>query len=716
MKNMKKIHRVLAAIMACIIMISVGSAMTVTASAAVVASPASDGFFSGASTLVSIIGKSNPVVDIIANGLFGAFKSFYSDATKVPQPSTQDIVNLINELNDKIDSHYNAQSSQIKALTSINKLQRFSDILTSVKGYNEDAMTQIALFKEGSTCAQDYLNIVNATNGNSDFTKDFRDLSNLIIDGQAGVKGKPSFDQYLELSKSCEENNNDSDLVKKDAQSFNDMTLEQYTLYYTNLMSGYMASYSLADLDYNNGSITKETRDSLQASIKANMELYTKKVTEVVKAYNNTKNTIDNLTVAQVTVDNKTTNMFSFGDAWAVVSKNGGTMKLMQDWKSDNLFEDTFYYKDGSAFSNGALYVKDKTVTLDMNGHSIIHTNRQNYDLKADNAALTVIDSTGKHGAISGLVVNGGKLNLNSVTVKDSSDAGLRADNVALHIMSSDFIHNENSAIVAEKNANGTITGSTFRHNNHTALYNKESDLTVSYCVFENNAGQDGGAIYNHSNMTINNCTINSNSAANGGGIFGDYNTNINNSTITGNQASSNGGGVCFGYRGSGFTEILNVTGTKLNGNSSGNEGGALWCDSMNYLNMNNVEMTNNTAVNNGGGLYASKGSASSCDPTISGKMTIINNALTNGTASNAFLGENTTSKCIFCITDNIDPSSRIGITSNTDDSTLDIVKIWNKDAYNNTANVFSYDTGAYRINRYDPWYSSFFWVEIVKN
>ena len=54
------------------------------------------------------------------------------------------------------------------------------------------------------------------------------DLSTLIIDGQAGVKGKPSFDQYLELSKSCEENNNDSDLVKKDAQSFNDMTLEQY--------------------------------------------------------------------------------------------------------------------------------------------------------------------------------------------------------------------------------------------------------------------------------------------------------------------------------------------------------------------------------------------------------------------------------------------------------------------------------------------------------
>ena len=713
---MKKNHRVLAAIMACIMMISVGTSMGVTASAAALKSPASDGFFAGASALISVIGKSDPVVGIISSGLFGAFKTFYSDATKVPAPSTKDIVNLINELNDKIDSHYNAQSSQIKALTSINKLQRFSDILTSVKGYNEEAMTQIALYNEDHVCEQDYVNIVNATYENSDFTKDFKDLSNLIIDGQSGVKGKPSFDQYLELSKECEENNNDAELVKTDALAFNNMTLEQYTLYYTNLMTGCMASHSLADLDYKNGSITKETRDSLQSSIKANMELYTKKAAEIAKAYESTKNSIENLTVAQVTVGGKTTNMFSFGDAWAVVSKNGGTMKLTQDWKSDNLAADTFYYKDGSAFNGDALYVKDKTVTLDLNGHSIIHSDRKKFDIKSDNTTLTVIDSTGKHGAISGMIVSGGKLCLDSVTVKDSTDAGLRADHVNLNIRNSNFLNNANSAIVTENNANGTIDHATFRGNSQTALYNKGSSLTVNNSVFENNNGQNGGAIYNHSGMTINSCTIQSNSAVNGGGIFGDNDTNINNCTITDNQASSDGGGVYFGYRGNGFCESLTVTNTKLNNNSSGNEGGAIWCDSMNYLTMSNVEMTNNTAVKNVGGLYAQKGTASSCDPIISGKMTIINNTLTNGTASNAFLGENTTSKCIFRITDNIDPSSRIGITSNTGDKTLDVVKIWNKGAYNNASNVISYDTAAYRINRYDHWYSDFFWVEIVRN
>ena len=77
-------------------------------------------------------------------------------------------------------------------------------------------------------------------------------------------------------------------------------------------------------------------------------------------------------------------------------------MKLMQDWKSNNLSADTYYYKDGTTFSGGALYVKDKTVTLDLNGHSIIHSERQKYDIKSDNATLSVIDTTGKRGAISG--------------------------------------------------------------------------------------------------------------------------------------------------------------------------------------------------------------------------------------------------------------------------------------------------------------------------
>ena len=142
----------------------------------------------------------------------------------------------------------------------------------------------------------------------------------------------------------------------------------------------------------------------------------------------------------------------------------------------------------------------------------------------------------------------------------------------------------------------------------------------------------------------------------------------------------------------------------------------SFYCDSMNYLNLWDTTITDNEAKNAGGRLYAQKGSASSCDPEIKGKITITDNKLLNGTASNAFLGENTTSKCIFTISEKIDPSSRIGITSPTSDKTLDVVKIANKTAYDNTKNVFSYDTGAYRINRYKGTFTSCYWVEIKKN
>ena len=326
-----------------------------------------------------------------------------------------------------------------------------------------------------------------------------------------------------------------------------------------------------------------------------------------------------------------------------------------------------------------------------------------------------MIDSSGHFGSINGLRVNGGSLTLDSITVRESTDAGLRADHVQLDVRNTIFRNNANSAIVTEKNANGTIDNTTFRNNSKTALYNKESSLTVKNSLFENNSGNMGGAINTHCAMTVDNCNIHSNSAVKGGGIFADYKTTITNSSICNNTATSDGGGVYCGYRGSGYSESFTVKNTKLTGNSSGCEGGALWCDSMNYLTMSDVEMTNNKAVANGGGLYAQKGYASACDPIISGKMTIINNSLTNGTASNAFLGENTTSKCIFRIIDTIDSTSRIGITSNTTDKTLDVVKIWHEGAYNNTANVFSYDTSSYRINRYNPILSSCYFVEIVR-
>ena len=82
--------RIIATALAAISVFSAGSVAMTSVSAATVSSvkvqsAASDGFFSGASALISVLGKSNPIAGIISSGLLGAFKTFYNDATKTPQ-------------------------------------------------------------------------------------------------------------------------------------------------------------------------------------------------------------------------------------------------------------------------------------------------------------------------------------------------------------------------------------------------------------------------------------------------------------------------------------------------------------------------------------------------------------------------------------------------------------------------------------------------------
>ena len=714
--------------MAAISVFSAGSLAVTTASAATtsavqVQGAGSDGFFNGASTLISVISKSHPIAAIISNGLLGAFKTIYRDATSKPEPTNQDIVDLLNQLSEKIDDHYNAQTSQVKALESIEKLQNFANILTSIKGYNERAMGQISLYNDKKVCAQDYENIIECTIGDKQIVTDFMNFSNLVIDGQTGIKGKPSFMQYIDYSKACKENGNDAVSVKKDCEIFSRMTMEQYALFFTNIITGSLAKYNLAEDDYQHGRIDLDRKLSTQQSIKRDMEIFFKKAENVVKKYLEAENVRKNLTAAKVTVNGKTTEMFSFGDAWVTVSKNGGTMQLVKDWKSDDLPGDVYYYNANNEFRNGALFVTGKSVTLDLNGNSIVHTKARNYDIVSENASLTLKDSSGNHAAVSGILASGGSVSVDGATIRESSDAGIRADGLSLNIKNTFFLNNRNSAVVTGSGASTTIDDCLFKTNYESAVFNRDSEVTVQNSRFEDNrsdsgSGTDknGGAIYSHGKLRVFNCQFVSNKAGNGGAVYTDCMSRIAACSFSDNTVKYNGGAVMSGYRGSDWCEPLTIDGSTFKGNRSGSDGGAVYCDSMNFLFLNNVEITGNTAGSNGGGLYCGKGSGSSCDPNISGRITITNNWLTNGEANNAFLGENTTSKCIFKINDNIDPNSRIGVTSPTGCGSLDICKIFNKDAYENAANVFSYDNGSYRINRYTHWYSNLWWVEIVKN
>ena len=335
--NFKK---VLASTLAAIMILSTGSMLATTASAATlpavtsqnaqallnedeslalanaaVNSPGSDAFFKGADALAGVVTTANPVAGIIMSGVLGAFQCVYKDSIE-PEPTTADVINLINQLSAKIDDHFNEQTEQIKELTEIARLQNLANILTSIEGYNETAMAQIALYKDDNPCAQDYQNIIDTTNGNVDTTTAFMDLSNLIINGQAGVKGLPTFKQYLELAKADKSNNNDAAQVRTDCTNFDNTVMEQYALLFTNLMTGLNAKYNKAQLQHDSGQIDDATLTSIQNSVKSEMELYCKKAAEVCTKYNEAKAELDSLTVAKVTIGDSTTEMFSLGDAF----------------------------------------------------------------------------------------------------------------------------------------------------------------------------------------------------------------------------------------------------------------------------------------------------------------------------------------------------------------------------------------------------------------
>ena len=423
---------------------------------------------------------------------------------------------------------------------------------------------------------------------------------------------------------------------------------------------------------------------------------------KVCDSFTQAQNKIDDLTVAKVTNGSTTTEMFSLGDAWVYAAKNNGTIRLVKDWNNSDLSKDIYYYKANGNFKDGGLYVNGQNITLDLNGHSIVHSGSRKFDATVDNGTLNITDSSGNSGSISGIQLNGGTLNLNGITVRDASDSG---------------VENNGGKLNADN--------CTFTNNSKTAVYLSNSSADIKHCSFTNNTAgsKNGGAIrffksvnLKEVSLNVRCCDFTNNTANEGGAIYATYDASIRDCTFRNNSSTGCGGAVCFDYRGYGLCSSLWLRGSTFTGNKSGKNGGAIYCDSMNYLNLWDTTITDNEAKNAGGGLYAQKGSASSCDPEIKGKITITDNKLSNGTASNAFLGENTTSKCIFTISEKIDPSSRIGITSPTSDKTLDVVKIANKTAYDNTKNVFSYDTGAYRINRYKGTFTSCYWVEIKKN
>ena len=183
-----------------------------------------------------------------------------------------------------------------------------------------------------------------------------------------------------------------------------------------------------------------------------------------------------------------------------------------------------FYYDASKQFKDGALYVNGKTVTLDLNGHSIVHKNARKYDIISENGNFSLKDSSGKKSAVNGILANGGSVLVDGVTISGSTDAGIRADRLSMTIKNTTFINNRNSAVVTEQDAYTTIDKCFFKSNHESAVYNKDSYITIKNSFFDDNRSDSGdgtskvgGAIYSHSKLTVDNCKFAYNKAEKGG-------------------------------------------------------------------------------------------------------------------------------------------------------------------------------------------------------
>ncbi|MEO0468096.1 MAG: Ig-like domain-containing protein [Bacteroidota bacterium] len=144
-----------------------------------------------------------------------------------------------------------------------------------------------------------------------------------------------------------------------------------------------------------------------------------------------------------------------------------------------------------------------------------------------------------------------------------------------------------------EDNVGTTYDGGAFKSYNGSGVFID--------CLFEDNAGAQGGAVYHFGPFDFVRCTFRNNSSAlEGGAVYAFGQSRFVNCFFDGNQAATDGGAIRFYSPTSGL-----VANCIFDGNSAGDEGGAIvghsWSGGEHQI-INNTFVANTAAIANGGG------------------------------------------------------------------------------------------------------------------
>ena len=234
----------------------------------------------------------------------------------------------------------------------------------------------------------------------------------------------------------------------------------------------------------------------------------------------------------------------------------------------------------GNINLNGRLDIDGKTVTLNLNGHTL-------------KRPMTAADDGGQVIAVR----NGGKL-----TITDKSDNSGKITGGWAYQGSGIYVYEGCELTIS----GGTITGNRAERKEGEGInygygggVENHGTLTISGGVITgNNAGQFGGGIHNEGTLTITGGTIADNTAgAYGGGIYSNSTVSISGATLSGNTAQTGGGAIC--------TEgTLTLDGVTISGNSAQNGGGIYMFGTGTVQLQGACSITGNTASIYGNDVY----------------------------------------------------------------------------------------------------------------
>lgn len=180
MLNMKKTNqtgsfkrRLTAIILSAITVASFGSATLVSASAATISAAVNMNankamaskvknidagktayavITSGLDTVVSKIAETNIFAGIIVNGLFGGFKAIYEDEN---EPSTQDILDKLEELSNQIEANHEKELTELNRGSLNQSIDGYLDSYRVLKGANKSVLAALSEIKDPDNCSKD---------------------------------------------------------------------------------------------------------------------------------------------------------------------------------------------------------------------------------------------------------------------------------------------------------------------------------------------------------------------------------------------------------------------------------------------------------------------------------------------------------------------------------------------------------------------------------